>query len=59
MRESAELARRLGLKLHTHLAETVEEEAYCRELYGCRPVEYLRRSSAGSTRTCGARTAST
>jgi cytosine/adenosine deaminase-related metal-dependent hydrolase len=41
MRESAELARRLGLKLHTHLAETVEEEAYCHELYGCRPVEYL------------------
>jgi cytosine/adenosine deaminase-related metal-dependent hydrolase len=41
MRESAELARRLGLQLHTHLAETVEEEAYCRELYGCRPVEYL------------------
>jgi len=42
MRESAELARRLGLKLHTHLAETVEEEDYCRELFGCRPVEYLR-----------------
>jgi 8-oxoguanine deaminase len=41
MRESAELARGLGLKLHTHLAETVEEEEYCRELYGCRPVEYL------------------
>jgi cytosine/adenosine deaminase-related metal-dependent hydrolase len=41
MRESAELARRLGLRLHTHLAETVEEEQYCRELYGCRPVEYL------------------
>ena len=41
MRESAELARRLGLQLHTHLAETVEEEEYCRELYGCRPVEYL------------------
>jgi cytosine/adenosine deaminase-related metal-dependent hydrolase len=41
MRESAELARRLGLHLHTHLAETVEEEAYCQELYGCRPVEYL------------------
>ncbi len=41
MRDSAELARRLGLTLHTHLAETVEEEAYCRELYGCRPVEYL------------------
>jgi len=41
MRASAELARRLGLVLHTHLAETVEEEAYCRELYGCSPVEYL------------------
>jgi len=41
MRESAELARRLGLVLHTHLAETVGEEAYCLELYGCRPVEYL------------------
>src|SRR5207249_8754941 len=41
MTESAELARRLGLRLHTHLAETVEEEGYCRELYGCRPVEYL------------------
>src|SRR6266545_7138564 len=33
MRESAELARKLGLKLHTHLAETVEEDEYCRELY--------------------------
>jgi len=43
MRESGELARRLGLTLHTHLAETVEEEAYCQELYGCRPVEYLER----------------
>jgi cytosine/adenosine deaminase-related metal-dependent hydrolase len=43
MEASAELARRLGLVLHTHLAETVEEEAYCRELYGCRPVEYLER----------------
>jgi cytosine/adenosine deaminase-related metal-dependent hydrolase len=43
MEESAALARRLGLQLHTHLAETVEENAYCRELYGCTPVEYLER----------------
>jgi cytosine/adenosine deaminase-related metal-dependent hydrolase len=43
MEESAALARRLGLPLHTHLAETAEEEAYCRELYGCAPVEYLER----------------
>ena len=41
MRASAELARELGLVLHTHLAETVEEEAYCRRLYGCTPVEHL------------------
>jgi cytosine/adenosine deaminase-related metal-dependent hydrolase len=41
MMESAELARRLGLRLHTHLAETVEEEEYCQGLFGCRPVEYL------------------
>jgi 8-oxoguanine deaminase len=41
MVESAELARRLGLKLHTHLAETVEEEDYCQGLFGCRPIEYL------------------
>jgi len=43
MEESAELARRLGLPLHTHLAETIEEEAYCQELYGCTPVDYLER----------------
>jgi cytosine/adenosine deaminase-related metal-dependent hydrolase len=41
MRDSAALARRLGLVLHTHLAETVEEEEYCKGLFGCRPVEYL------------------
>jgi cytosine/adenosine deaminase-related metal-dependent hydrolase len=41
MRVSADLARDLGLQLHTHLAETAEEEDYCRELYGCTPVEYL------------------
>jgi cytosine/adenosine deaminase-related metal-dependent hydrolase len=41
MRESAVLARARGLVLHTHLAETVEEEAYCREQHGCTPVEYI------------------
>jgi cytosine/adenosine deaminase-related metal-dependent hydrolase len=41
MVESAALARRLGLQLHTHLAETAEEDAYCHDLYGCTPVEYL------------------
>jgi cytosine/adenosine deaminase-related metal-dependent hydrolase len=43
MEESAALARRLGLQLHTHLAETVDEDAYCNELHGCTPFEYLER----------------
>ena len=41
MEESAALARARGFVLHTHLAETLDEEAYCQELYGCTPVEYL------------------
>jgi 8-oxoguanine deaminase len=41
MRESAELARRLRLRLHTHLAETVEEEEFAKETFGCTPVQYL------------------
>jgi cytosine/adenosine deaminase-related metal-dependent hydrolase len=41
MAESAALARELGLRLHTHLAETVEEEEYCQGIFGCRPLEYL------------------
>jgi cytosine/adenosine deaminase-related metal-dependent hydrolase len=41
MVESAELARARGVRLHTHMAETTDEEAYCLELFGMRPVEYL------------------
>jgi cytosine/adenosine deaminase-related metal-dependent hydrolase len=41
MRQSAELARRRGVRLHTHLAETVDEEAFCRERFGRTPAEYL------------------
>jgi cytosine/adenosine deaminase-related metal-dependent hydrolase len=40
MRDSAELARARGLRLHTHLAETLDEEDFCRERYGCNPLEY-------------------
>jgi len=44
MRDSAELARQYdGVHLHTHLAETRDEEAYCRERFGCTPVEYAER----------------
>ena len=41
LRESAALARRRGVRLHTHLAETLDEEAFCRERFGRTPVEHL------------------
>ncbi len=41
MRASAELARAYGVRLHTHLAETLDEEAYCLERVGMRPVVYM------------------
>jgi len=40
MREAAALARRTGVRLHTHLAETQEEDAYCRQSMGKTPTEY-------------------
>jgi cytosine/adenosine deaminase-related metal-dependent hydrolase len=43
MTEAAALARRKGVRLHTHLAETVEEDEFCREQHGCSPVEYAER----------------
>lgn len=43
MSEAAELARRKGVRLHTHLAETDDEEDFCRERFGCTPVEYAER----------------
>jgi cytosine/adenosine deaminase-related metal-dependent hydrolase len=43
MRDAAELARSAGVRLHTHLAETLDEEVYCRERFGCTPVEYVER----------------
>lgn len=41
MRESASLARRLGVRLHTHIAETLDEQAYCLATFGRRPLELL------------------
>jgi len=41
MRESAELARRRGVRLHTHLAETLDEEEFCRERFGGSPLDYV------------------
>ncbi len=41
LRESAILARELGVRLHTHLAETKDEENYTLEKYHMRPLEYM------------------
>ncbi|MFQ5522165.1 MAG: 8-oxoguanine deaminase [Acidimicrobiia bacterium] len=41
MRESAALARDKGVRLHTHLAETADEEEFCLEHYGRRPVAHM------------------
>jgi len=41
MRDSAELGRRLGVRLHTHLAETLDEEEYCLANYAARPLDYV------------------
>ena len=41
MKESASLARDKGVLMHTHLAETSDEDAYCRERFGCSPLEYV------------------
>ncbi len=41
MIQSARLARQYGVHLHTHLAETQDEEAFCLEKFGYRPVAYM------------------
>jgi cytosine/adenosine deaminase-related metal-dependent hydrolase len=41
MKASANLAREYGVQLHTHLAETEDEEQFCIELFGHRPVAYM------------------
>lgn len=41
LRESAILARKLGVRLHTHLCETIDEENYMLESRGIRPLQYM------------------
>jgi cytosine/adenosine deaminase-related metal-dependent hydrolase len=40
MRDSAALARSYGVHMHTHLAETLDEERFCLQEYSRRPVQY-------------------
>ncbi len=41
LKQTADLARRKGVRMHTHLCETLDEEEFCREGFGCSPVEYV------------------
>src|SRR5882724_7945047 len=41
MRTTADLADKLDVRMHTHLAETEDENKFCQQLYGCRPLDYL------------------
>ncbi len=51
MRESAELASKCNCRLHTHLGETHDEDAYCLEKFSCRPVDYLEENGWLNDRT--------
>ena len=41
LKQSADLARARGVRLHTHLAETTDEDEFCQERFGCSPVDYV------------------
>ncbi len=41
MTASATLAKARGVLLHTHLAETEDENGFCEEVFGCRPLDYV------------------
>jgi cytosine/adenosine deaminase-related metal-dependent hydrolase len=41
LKQTAILARKLGVRMHTHLCETIDEERYCMEKVGMRPLAYM------------------
>jgi 8-oxoguanine deaminase len=41
MKKTAELGEKLDVRLHTHLAETEDENKFCEQMYRCRPLDYL------------------
>jgi cytosine/adenosine deaminase-related metal-dependent hydrolase len=51
LRRTAELAERLDVRLHTHLAENAEDDAYSLAHFGCRPVAYAERVGWCTDRT--------
>ena len=51
MRATAMLADRLDVRLHTHLAETEDENRFCEQIHGCRPLDYLEQCGWLNNRT--------
>jgi cytosine/adenosine deaminase-related metal-dependent hydrolase len=41
LKQAAELSRLKGVRMHTHLCETLDEEEFCQQKFGCSPVEYV------------------
>ena len=41
MRRTAEMASKLDVRMHTHLAETEDENRFCQQMHNCRPLDYL------------------
>ncbi len=51
MRRTAELAEKLDVRLHTHLAETEDENRFCEQIHNCRPLDYLEQCGWLNART--------
>src|SRR5215467_9530636 len=51
MRATAALAERLDVRLHTHLAETEDENHFCEQIHDCRPLDYLEQCGWLNART--------
>ena len=51
MKKTAELAGKLDVRMHTHLAETEDENRFCEKLYNCRPLDYLENCGWLNSRT--------
>ncbi|MGJ4917087.1 8-oxoguanine deaminase [Bradyrhizobium sp. HKCCYLRH2060] len=51
MQKTAALADKLDVRLHTHLAETEDENRFCEQMFGCRPLDYLEKNGWLGPRT--------
>ena len=51
MKKTSELAEKLDVRLHTHLAETEDENKFCEQIHNCRPLDYLEQCGWLNART--------